>query len=700
VANPITYQEIKDLLTQSDIFNGIDAGIVPTGTSSGEELIQQDLDLYEYLKTEGDPRFINTEFSNILVQEPSSNVRLNSFDFPVYLIRSTTPANGQGARGRIIFSSSEELGKKVLIGIGKIDYNSYDIGRIDFAFGEIDSPFEFKDVTLTSEDFNTLALGEQIINDLQLQLTNFYNGKFKDSANFFIVSGTNPNTPPENINEYTFQGRIESEANNNKIKNVYISDNLNTQGLLGSSVYSNPDGAFELHGEYIGKSSNAEQIYDTIEYIVKSGDSLSSIAQKYPQQSEDGNDIPFYPDRTMQIYKANPIMEGRSIPLSQAVNESQVLENADLIFPGETIFIPFYEYNITTKPFTITFEKEGFIPKTITPLTSKKTIITSYQKILLKPKEPSKKEAIQNNPMSDSQVKVVTDNSRKQDAMGGFTDELLQGMIKNINKAMIPFVLSLIARFGVNSISDAIKLGLDNIIVQCPANLDELNDIIRLKNKLTKQLNNLYAKLDTLKSGVEIANTVITIANVVFASISALVLAFPSIPFAPDVTKYLTSKIIVGKNSNGTPTTKSIQEVISDTLLLFGTISASTLLVLNILTQKIQEVLNYLSLLDDLIEKCAIAGALPQEELTLNLSLASIDQSLQGSPVITNINGFEIKVAAVDNIEVDGLKRRQALARNDQGVIMLRGEPSFSSNDQILIDELTFLIKQNNLKAD
>ena len=53
MANPITYQEIKDLLTQSDIFNGIDAGIVPTGTSSGEELIQQDLDLYEYLKTEG-----------------------------------------------------------------------------------------------------------------------------------------------------------------------------------------------------------------------------------------------------------------------------------------------------------------------------------------------------------------------------------------------------------------------------------------------------------------------------------------------------------------------------------------------------------------------------------------------------------------------------------------------------------------------
>ena len=31
---------------------------------------------------------------------------------------------------------------------------------------------------------------------------------------------------------------------------------------------------------------------------------------------------------------------------------------------------------------------------------------------------------------------------------------------------------------------------------------------------------------------------------------------------------------------------------------------------------------------------------------------------------------------------------------------MLQGEPSFSSNDQILIDELIFHIEQNDLKAD
>ena len=45
------------------------------------------------------------------------------------------------------------------------------------------------------------------------------------------------------------------------------------------------------------------------------------------------------------------------------------------------------------------------------------------------------------------------------------------------------------------------------------------------------------------------------------------------------------------------------------------------------------------------------------------------------------------------------LKRRRAVARNSQGIVMLKGDWSYSSNDQILIDELVYYIKQNKLKA-
>ena len=46
------------------------------------------------------------------------------------------------------------------------------------------------------------------------------------------------------------------------------------------------------------------------------------------------------------------------------------------------------------------------------------------------------------------------------------------------------------------------------------------------------------------------------------------------------------------------------------------------------------------------------------------------------------------------------LKRRRAIATNKSNVVMLQGEWSYSSIDQILIDELVFYIQQNNLKAD
>ena len=106
-----------------------------------------------------------------------------------------------------------------------------------------------------------------------------------------------------------------------------------------------------------------------------------------------------------------------------------------------------------------------------------------------------------------------------------------------------------------------------------------------------------------------------------------------------------------------------------------------------------------MGLLDQLVQKCAIDGALPQESLSEDLLNVTQEQSNQGSPVVTNANGFDMSVIDVEGGTNSQLKRRQAIARNVDGVIMLRGEPSFSSNDQILIDELVFFINMNNLKA-
>jgi hypothetical protein len=86
--------------------------------------------------------------------------------------------------------------------------------------------------------------------------------------------------------------------------------------------------------------------------------------------------------------------------------------------------------------------------------------------------------------------------------------------------------------------------------------------------------------------------------------------------------------------------------------------------------------------------------ALSQE--LINLSNEASEEGVS-SPNI--VNGFILEVQAMDQNVVGNLKRRQAIGKNSQGIILIKGDPSFSSSDQILINELAFYIQSNNLKA-
>jgi uncharacterized protein YoxC len=222
----------------------------------------------------------------------------------------------------------------------------------------------------------------------------------------------------------------------------------------------------------------------------------------------------------------------------------------------------------------------------------------------------------------------------------------------------------------------------------CPANLDELNALIKKKNKLTKALNNIMKFLTTVRVGVIGLNVTITVAEILVKTLGSTYNFAPIAGFgAPDVSKP------VGK----------IRDRIEEELKKYKLTSSATLIVLTILIQVLQVIIDYLKLLDSLVQGCAqsVTGEngerLTQEKLSQDLLEATQEQSQQLSPVVTNVNGFEMAVIPVNNATLGGLKRRQAIARNPSGIIMLRGEPSFSSNDQILIDELVFYIESNNL---
>lgn len=349
--------------------------------------------------------------------------------------------------------------------------------------------------------------------------------------------------------------------------------------------------------------------------------------------------------------------------------------------------------------FNLTFSLPNYQSKTITPFSKNNLDILTVKKdvgiIELDFALPSKKATIIEAPLPDVEVKAIAVKEKMKDPMGFAQAEILQKLVRTAKTVLLPAVLVLIAKFGITKAKEMLGKKLEDIDFTCPGDIDEIKKLIEAKNKLTKQLNNIFKTLKSIKVGVEITDKVITAANIAAQTLSAVAIALPNIPFAPPLAGPITTKV---PTKNGP---KDVIQIIAEILGKLKLLSTSILLILNVLIGVLQEILNYMALLDMLLQDCAGSDVLAnQENISNDLLEATQQQILQGNPVITNVNGFEMAVEDVKGATDDQLKRRRAIARNKAGVIMLQGEPSFSSNDQILINELVFYIEQNNLKAD
>ena len=110
-------------------------------------------------------------------------------------------------------------------------------------------------------------------------------------------------------------------------------------------------------------------------------------------------------------------------------------------------------------------------------------------------------------------------------------------------------------------------------------------------------------------------------------------------------------------------------------------------------------ILRYLKKIDAMINSCAIPSDVSMEEINEELLELQQAETEQGTPPLKIVNGFTMNVVEDTENEVDGYFRRYATASNSQGVVLLKGEPSFSATDQILIDELSILYSTKQFKS-
>ena len=248
-----------------------------------------------------------------------------------------------------------------------------------------------------------------------------------------------------------------------------------------------------------------------------------------------------------------------------------------------------------------------------------------------------------------------------------------------IQTKLFPLAFQLMLYFGIAKEEQA-RQGLQ----KCPDGA-LLAEVIKKRNSVVRQINNIY--------GIIVANTALAFLFLFLSKylvgISKVIsnLPFPvSVPPGAGVPYALISKL------------EGVQDILEKLSDVNKDLKKNLLIALIFLIVSLIIILRYLKTIDNLIRECSDTADLTAINAEL-LALQEQDTN-QGEPILNNVNGFDLSVEVVDKYQVGELPRRQAIAKNAKGIIILRGEPSFAAEDQILIDELAFYIVQNNLKAD
>jgi hypothetical protein len=264
-------------------------------------------------------------------------------------------------------------------------------------------------------------------------------------------------------------------------------------------------------------------------------------------------------------------------------------------------------------------------------------------------------------------------------------------LVNVIKSKLIPLAVGLLLAFGISKLSQANRK-------TCPTP-EELNELIRRRNRIVRQLNQMYASIAI--------NTALAAAFFALSkSLKGIRLSMDAIP-APQAVGTPPAKdfggLIFAQPYSFTAKLQHINDELEKLEEQFDGMNRATLVSLVILIAGTATCVLLLQGIDKLAQECAeesgIDNNVELEVINQELLDLSKEQEEDGNPIIKNINGFTMAVVTDDKNPVGSLKRRYAVAKNTQGVIQLKGEPSFSSSDQILIDELVFYIQQNDLKA-
>lgn len=249
----------------------------------------------------------------------------------------------------------------------------------------------------------------------------------------------------------------------------------------------------------------------------------------------------------------------------------------------------------------------------------------------------------------------------------------IMGAVNVIQNRLFPLALSLLLAFGIT------KLTQKNQKI-CPTRNLLLANIAK-RNRIVKQLNQIFASIAV---NTAIAAAVLFISN----QFKAGRLSVSSLPIPLATQPYSSVSLL-----------QQVERILKEFEEQNKELNKQILIALIFLIASLIIILSLLKGIDQLTQECAQEEDIDLEPISQELTALTNEASEEGIVSVNQINGFTLEVQTMDQNAVGKLKRRQAVGKNSQGIILVKGDPSFSSSDQILINELAFYIQSNNLKA-
>lgn len=319
-------------------------------------------------------------------------------------------------------------------------------------------------------------------------------------------------------------------------------------------------------------------------------------------------------------------------------------------------------------------------------------------------------------PKSKQSQTLVTDSSQiapattsnitksRKDA-NYFTQKRLHDFIISSKSQLIPIILEFFIAYGIYDVNALLNLSqseLEKFIpeIPCPSKPD-LDNIVKQKNALTKQIGSIIKIIDSTTKYVAITDVAVLTTNRVLNILSNIPLPTAIAGVGIPISVILKIGEVI----------KTLEKITTQ----LTAITSGILIILVVLQQTLLFILQILALLDTLIQHCydqyqltttSNATTPTEQDKLINATLNNLTNLLNESSELNqsstktpdSLNGFFFSTET--EITTKTLKRRRAVAKNKSGISLLQGEWSFSSIDQILIDELIFYIQTNNLKAD